>query len=176
MGEFLRKWNPFQKNSSPSASLEVLAPYEGPWSLTVSHRDRTLSHGNVNLDRGQTFLNLFPYQSSTADLLYKFHFLSGTELSERKVREDTSQKLMRRQHLLMMTVITTIHGGSMPALFHCIFKTKDSARYLVDLIFVKFQKINPLGTSHGKSLPDIISCGPYPPPSIKHPVCDVISV
>ena len=102
-------------------------------------------------------------------MLYKFNILSWIELSEWK-KKVTSQRLMRRLYLLIITVITIIHIRKMPALYHCIFKTKDSARYLVDtcLTFVECQETKSLlGTSHCKSLTDIIPLSPYHPPSTK---------
>ena len=49
----------------------------------------------------------------------------------KKERKVTSQRLMTRLYLLIITVII-INIRKMPAVYHCIFKTKDSARYLVD--------------------------------------------
>lgn len=50
----------------------------------------------------------------------------------KKERKVTSQRLMTRLYLLIITVITIINIRKMPAVYHCIFKTKDTASYLVD--------------------------------------------
>lgn len=46
--------------SSFLETLVMLSPYEGSRSLTVSHYDMILSQVNMDIDCGQTILNLFP--------------------------------------------------------------------------------------------------------------------
>ena len=102
-------------------------------------------------------------------MLYKFNALSWI-VRVKKERKVTSQRLMRRLYLLIITVITIINIRKMPALYHCIFKIKDSARYVVDtcLTLVECQETkSSLGTRHCKSLTDIIPLSPYHLPSTK---------